>query len=373
MSAVKNRVFSVILSAFCVFALIAAFFPQSIHAAGDKSLKLICVDGDDILAGMQWRIFKVGERKDNKFVLTGEFAKSSASLAEVDKESVNAAAKTLEAFVLSESISPLAEGKTDKNGEKLFDSLETGIYLALGTQLTQNYTTYIPTPLVIEVGQENAVLDYDAYPKFIAKDTYSMKCTVKKKWLGDEENLRARPGSVTVELYRDEVLFDTVILTEADGWQYDWKDNERGHIWKVAEIDVPYGYEVSIDYNDSSDAEKENQFLIKNIYKTTTTTTTTVTTTTTTSSSDETTTTGTETAVKVTKTTTANTTTGVKGTTSSTTSGSSSSVTTSTPTGGKVPQTGQLWWPVIPLSIGGIFFIAAGFMVRPKRNKSDAE
>lgn len=369
MSAAKNRVLSVILSAFCVFALIAAFFPQGIHAAGDKSLKLVCVDGDDIIVGMQWKIYRVGERRDNQFVLTGVFANSSASLAQVDKESVNTAAKTLEAFVLSESISPLAEGKTDSRGEKLFDSLETGLYLALGTQHRQNNTTYIPTPIIIEVGKDNAVLDYDAYPKFIAKDTYSMKCSVKKKWVGDEENIQARPKSVTVELYRDEKLFDTVVLTEADGWQYDWKDDERGHIWRVAEIDVPYGYEVSIDYNDVSDEDKENQFLIQNIYKTTTTTITTtiVTTTTTNSSIDESTTSAIATGTNFVKTTSA------KATTSTTTSGKSSSISTTKPTGSKVPQTGQLWWPVIPLSIGGILFIAAGFMVRPKRNKSDAE
>lgn len=37
---------------------------------------------------------------------------------------------------------------------------------------------------------------------------------------------------------------------------------------------------------------------------------------------------------------------------------------------GKLPQTGQLWWPVVPLSIGGILLIAIGLVIKA-RKKSD--
>lgn len=36
---------------------------------------------------------------------------------------------------------------------------------------------------------------------------------------------------------------------------------------------------------------------------------------------------------------------------------------------GKLPQTGQLWWPVIPLSIGGVLLVGAGLVIRSKRKE----
>ena len=36
----------------------------------------------------------------------------------------------------------------------------------------------------------------------------------------------------------------------------------------------------------------------------------------------------------------------------------------------KLPQTGQLWWPIFPLTAGGLVFLVAGLIV-PNRKDDD--
>ena len=38
--------------------------------------------------------------------------------------------------------------------------------------------------------------------------------------------------------------------------------------------------------------------------------------------------------------------------------------------GSGLPQTGQLWWPVLPMGIGGLMFVGLGISMKP-RKKND--
>lgn len=370
MSITKNRIAAAAVSLMCMISLFAGFGSYSSHAAGDKSLTLICRNDDTTLVGMKWKIYRVGERQNGDFVLTGDFAKYPVSLGDMSVESVSTAAKTLESYAIADSIAPLAQGKTDKTGEKVFGSLDPGLYLASGRVLQIGDIYYVPSALLIEVGDEGAVFDYDAYPKY----TYAtlggevVAYTVRKVWVGDEAAAEDRPVDITVDLYKGEVLDDTVVLDESNNWQYRWVDLEDGYDWHVVERNIPVDYEVSIDFN-------ETQYLIKNSYvgSKTTTTTTSLTTTgsgTTTSHGGGSTTVSSSGGTSTTYTSAVSTTVSGGTTPPATTSGNNGGGNGGG--GGKIPQTGQLWWPVIPLTLGGLLLIAVGFMARPKR-RSDEE
>lgn len=45
---------------------------------------------------------------------------------------------------------------------------------------------------------------------------------------------------------------------------------------------------------------------------------------------------------------------------------STSTSAAATTTGSGLPQTGQLWWPVLPLALGGITLICIGLLTRKK-------
>ncbi|MBP3267295.1 MAG: hypothetical protein J6M07_03080, partial [Ruminococcus sp.] len=169
-------------------------------------------------------------------------------------------------------------------------------------------------------------------------------------------------------------LFDTVTLNEENNWQHRWSSLENEYDWKVVERKIPVDYEVRIEYN-------ETQYLIRNRHKTVmdwgevTRPVTTTTTTTTTAppvitgsdvgSSTET----THSAVELTSTTATTLTTAV-----STLPPTSAQPLQSTYTGGgrsKLPQTGQLWWPVAPLGLGGTLMVFTGMRLRSKKDEDE--
>lgn len=69
---------------------------------------------------------------------------------------------------------------------------------------------------------------------------------VTKVW---EDDGVGRPGSVTLNLLKNGVVFDTVTISESTGWAYAWTELEDGYNWTVEEANVPEGYEVSYSMN----------------------------------------------------------------------------------------------------------------------------
>ena len=67
---------------------------------------------------------------------------------------------------------------------------------------------------------------------------------MRKIWRGDDA--AARPERVTVQLLRDETVYDTATLSPDNGWSRTWRNLERGHRWQVVEPEVPEGYTVSV-------------------------------------------------------------------------------------------------------------------------------
>ncbi|MBQ9809508.1 MAG: Cna B-type domain-containing protein [Ruminococcus sp.] len=317
----------------------------------EGSLTLWCAKDEDVVADMHWQIYRVGHREANDYVFEGPFAEYRATLGDRSKpmlewsnETVAAAGETLKLKTIVDEIPFRSEGVTNKNGTLTFSGLEDGLYLVWGDILEKGNLTYIPSALFFEMnGEDSAFLN--AYPKIILRDVYAggNNYSVKKIWDNDEDQLWNRNVPIIVDIYRDEELYEEVTLSEDNDWTYSWEDREE-HSWFVYEKDIPGNYTVAYRSN-------ETQFIIVNTYDdvygstgtTTTTTTTSVTTTTTTTSTN----------------TISDSGSGTTGTKTTTVKPGTTTVTTVKP-GDKLPQTGQLWWPVIPMACGGVLLLGIG-------------
>ena len=84
--------------------------------------------------------------------------------------------------------------------------------------------------------------------------------SIRKVWVEDTEE--DRPDSILVEIYHDEELYDTVEVEEKYRWRTSYNIPERyeNDDWWVQEADVPAGYE---DYIDET---RDNVFVITNTY-----------------------------------------------------------------------------------------------------------
>ncbi|MDE6833703.1 MAG: hypothetical protein K2J39_05590 [Ruminococcus sp.] len=486
----KSRLLSIVTCIITVLSVLSLMIPKGTYANSDKSMTLVCVSGDTILSGMDWKIYRVGQRSADgqRFVQNEDFSGTQINLRRITADSINKAAQSYQSYAVAAKIPPIQEGFTNEQGEVQFTGLSAGLYLICGKTLQVGSNYYVPNATLIEVREEDTDVKYDAYPKFEYQvmNGQPRAHTVYKEWEGDDEHLDMRPDHVEVEIYKDEVLYETVTLSAANNWRYRWVDSTGASSWLVMEKDIPECYQMIIDY--------DNNYRIQNSYDetftTTTTTTQAITTTTTTTRRPVTTTTTTTTRRTVTTTTTTlrtsislgqasttafttttfplgnltvtrtrtttatfpvmngsvtrptTTTTTESGTvttdtvqseivtettsgetvtttvtdsnttttqtasgsetvtTTQTTSGTETATTTTTEeeeetpattrkttsasigkvsnSGGgsssnsvKLPQTGQLWWPVVPLSIGGILFISAGLVMKSKRKSDD--
>ena len=158
-------------------------------------------------------------------------------------------ANTLAGYIAAQQLSPTASAVTDADGKVRFSGLQTGIYLVTAVNATsgketyyfENFCVFLPRPM-----EDNSLMyDISAKPKF-TKDvgideivTYQ----VTKLW---KDSGNGRPDAVSVEIYKDGQLAETVVLNNDNMWTHTWTAPDRSNIWTVVEKDVPAGYTVVV-------------------------------------------------------------------------------------------------------------------------------
>ena len=71
--------------------------------------------------------------------------------------------------------------------------------------------------------------------------------TVNKEWILDDGG--EAPVSVTVELLRNNSVYDKVTLDEDNGWSHTWTRLDGRYNWKVQEADVPDGFTAEVSHH----------------------------------------------------------------------------------------------------------------------------
>lgn len=322
----------------CVLLLPAPVHAAELESSGEReiSLSLHYEAGEGDFA-----LYKVADASENgKFTLTDSFAEYPVDLSDLDSEGWRAAAKTLAGYISRDGIAALAEGSTDAEGNLTWSDLEKGLYLVIGKISQDEEYVYTPMPLfvVLPTQTESGEMEYHPVlsPKYdrepVPEEDFVQRKVIKI-WK-DEGYEMERPQQVTVDLLQDGEVCDTVTLNADNNWKYTWTQLPAGYEWKVVERDISISYTVTT-------TQEGQTFVITNTYKEEN------------PSEDETPSeseeeTGTEPeSVPVTP-----------GTPSSGGSGSSGS------SGDRLPNTGQLWWPVPCLVILGIVVFAVGWMRR---------
>jgi hypothetical protein len=362
-----NKYFSIAIS---LLLLLTTMLPITAFAENysENNCSITVIDrADEVnIADAEFELYRVASfTNSGDFQFLTAFENSGVSLSnDATSESWSARAVTLEGYVVERSadnnaIKPTGTGKTSSNGTLKFSNLKTGLYLLVGKQKTIGKTIYTPLASLITLPVTESGKSANYNPTVNVKNssdnatqedepTY-MNLSVVKVWKDDGYE-SDRPKEVTVTLFRDENEFSTVKLNADNNWKYSWTVIDDNSRWQLAERDVPDDYTV-IAIQDGK------VFTVTNTYEPETpeeTTTPKQTTkpgeTTKPSENTEVTTTPEQTTMAkvgspVETTTTPNTT---------------------TSQGSKLPQTGQLWWPVSLLSICGLVLILIGYTIRRK-------
>lgn len=324
----------------CVLALAAwAAVPARAMAVevnqpdASAGISLIVKDQHDGVfnQGTQVDIYRVAEVGDNGALTpVGDFASLPVSWEVADESDARALADTLHAYVARDGFAATDTALTDGNGVASFpassQALEPGYYLVLaqahqtGNAWHRPVASLVALPHVYEDGTiEYAPIITLKYQEY--EETRSLD--VLKVWEGEGDP----PKSVIIQLLRDGEVWRTAVLSEANGWHVTWTGLDPQYEWMVLEENVAEGYTVSLVegngivavtntlYNDPTE-EPENPDNPTNP-----------------DGPD-------------------NPNGGEPG--GSTGDGSGSG------TDSKLPQTGQLWWPVAALLVAGVALLLAG-------------
>lgn len=233
------------------------------------SLKIveISVSGEEAIPGLEVSIYKVASiiNAERFYEKEYEFSSLFGDLYEMmSVEDTEQVAHACQKIVQEKAVLPDGVGMTDEKGEILFEELEIGLYLITIGKGTSYGVTELPKPFIVQipVASEDGthyVYDVTASPKTDSESRFT-DISVKKAWKDFDNKDKKRPEAVTIELYADGVLYDTVALTEKNGWKHTWEDLSKLTKWTVKEINTPSGYVSSV-------TQKDFDFEVVNTYK----------------------------------------------------------------------------------------------------------
>ena len=224
-----------------------------------------CYDGKSF-SNHPVRLYKIADvSADFQYTLTAPFANSGLILNGVQSVSEwNVIRSTLETHILAYDVDADLTGVTDQEGQVCFNALKPGLYLAITEQVLQNDWIYAFNSALIALpglgtdGLWQYEVAVTSKSKAIppAETDEEIEFKVLKLWKGD--NGRSdRPQSIEVEIFRDGVSYQTVILSEENHWTFSWFAKDDGATWKVVERNVPSGYTMTVE-------ERETSFVLTN-------------------------------------------------------------------------------------------------------------
>lgn len=201
--------------------------------------------------GADFDLYRVADVKEDViFTLTEAFKDYSVEWKDKDAGSWKELAETLAAYTVRDGISPLKSGVTDQNGNLQFTDLKPGMFLIIGYRKEMDGFNYVPESFLIclpnpdDAGKWN--YDVTVRPKYDKNTDGKVDRKVLKVWKDDGYQKR-RPESIQVQLLKDNVVWDTVTLSEANNWRAIWSDLDGGSVWRVTEKSVPSGYSVKTE------------------------------------------------------------------------------------------------------------------------------
>ena len=231
----------------CLLLIQPAFAYVGIETNKDASLTI-----DYMHANVTFRIYRVADvSRTVRFTLCGGFARYPDLQPLLDDWDWDMLTSILDARVTRDKIPSTASGKTDTNGKLTFDDLRPGLYLVMSDSYQKGNVTYYPKASLISV------------PNLLPDDTWDYSPVINPKYSSEEEPEsptppktsisvqkiwqdagfeKERPASITVQLLQDGTVIDTVTLSSANNWRWNWSNLAVGHQYHVVEIAVANGY-----------------------------------------------------------------------------------------------------------------------------------
>lgn len=262
-----NNIFIRILAVTMAMLMVAAMMPGVVSSAagnidvsrkGSLTVTHSTVD-NEIVKNVDSRIYRIASVDEyGEYTKLSPFDNSEAFPVEdinsiTTQEEWDKCLEPAKEYIKKHGVSSYADGKSDSSGKTIYSNLELGIYLVISDSVKIGNYKHSFTDFFVAVPNLEEGSDYKFYynynvsaaPKRSKTDVTEIKeYSVLKRW-SDSGYSQNRPSSITVEIYCDNELFETVILSSSNSWRYSWK-YEAGHEWKLIETSTGKNYKASL-------------------------------------------------------------------------------------------------------------------------------
>ena len=257
----KNRIFSALLTVLMLVTVlpVTGYAVDPIDPEREATLTVWFHDGNKNLPNVSFDLYRVADAgRFAEFTLTGDFAGYPVEINGLDAAGWKAAAQTLSGYVRRDNIAPLDHGATNREGRVTFPTGETrltaGLYLLMSQPKTVGGSRYTQEPQLISLpnrAEEDHQWSYDVLisPKFSKTPEDSpgsryVERKVLKVWKDGEGG--NRPQSIRVQLLKNGKVEETVTLSAKNNWRYSWDNLDAAEEWQVVEKETPEGYKVTV-------------------------------------------------------------------------------------------------------------------------------
>ncbi len=223
-----------------------------VNQAGDLTLIFRSNEAENLdniipITGVQIKIYKVADiSSTGEFTLFNTYSNiSNFPVKDInrinDQQTWKQVASVIGGFIYQNNVWPSATLTTDDEGSAHFTGIDLGLYYVGPVTKEANDCLYSFDPFMISVP---GLDENDEWVNPVDAVVARVKCKITmlpknasyevlKVWddAGYESN---RPSSVSVTLYCDGAEYKTVTLSAANNWRYSWTYME-GHSWTVSE------------------------------------------------------------------------------------------------------------------------------------------
>lgn len=347
----KNCKLPFIMTFIVAIMFVLGISEDSIISAYDYGRIAIECEKSDIT----WELYMIGTpNSDGSIKKVDSFINFPVPSFTGYKDEFQKFAESAENYINTNNITFINSCITNLSGSAVFSGLNEGWYVAVPKKLVTDDKIYTSSPVIVCITDKIEFSnfwsnDVTVYPKVNGQDLSDSEdkdIVIKFEW-PDEDSIK--PDSpITIVIYRDGEPYQTVILDDSNEWTYiipSVPDDDT--VWSISQKDYPdivipiYKSDTVIDEDKPVDI-----FIIQNIINPVepsvpeTDIPVPVVTTSAVSNSDKT----------------------------ETTYAMTNSLVTISTLSEKLPQTGQLWWPVPVLSLSGVLLISIGMLLKNKQH-----
>jgi hypothetical protein len=228
-----------------------AFAIDPRDTSAETSLTVTFAPEETPAEGVEFRLYYVANVDEFcNMTVASPFTNYSIDLKKPTADTYREIEAMLPGVIAADGIAANYTATTDENGTVTFANIPAGLYFVVGDNFEANRKIYTPNGSLVclpnRLEDDSWQYDVKVSPKFESRpDSEPVEIEILKVW--DDNNNDKRPESVTIELYENEELYDTVTLNKENNWQHKWENLYAKSTWSITEKDVPEGYTATYD------------------------------------------------------------------------------------------------------------------------------